>query len=318
MASMQPSRSFLPQFPAPHPIRETKKARQEIACVSCAKAKTKCDRQHPVCSRCQTKNLHCEHRSPRRLTHNSLPSSVSKLTRSPGKPTISVASRTSSPAAKSTPSPRAPKPNRHKPVPISQLSRSPPRSHHWPSPLPINAPLPKHKPAPIPILPNRWPTSGAPIHTPPIAPAIATPPSRASSFTDIDGPATPASDLFMISAPDTFVTPPRSAPASYLPDADVGNLLDMHVAGLLPLSVGDEAAFLAPARGQESSGCSDGSGASEWYTDSGSASMGSWTFMVDEPMEVDWTARQGCSFGEWTGDGRYGFETGWNSVPGYR
>lgn len=41
-----------------------------IACQPCAKAKAKCDKQLPTCSRCLYKRLKCEQRSPRRYPEN--------------------------------------------------------------------------------------------------------------------------------------------------------------------------------------------------------------------------------------------------------
>ncbi|PVH90743.1 hypothetical protein DM02DRAFT_547210 [Periconia macrospinosa] len=45
--------------------------RRAIACTICAKAKTKCDKAVPSCSRCTAKGLHCEPRSTRRTSDNS-------------------------------------------------------------------------------------------------------------------------------------------------------------------------------------------------------------------------------------------------------
>lgn len=45
--------------------------RNLIACQPCAKAKAKCDKQLPTCSRCLHKRLKCEQRSPRHYVENS-------------------------------------------------------------------------------------------------------------------------------------------------------------------------------------------------------------------------------------------------------
>lgn len=52
--------------------------RRAIACVLCAKAKTKCDKKLPSCSRCITKGLKCDPRSTRRTSDNSYRSIVKK------------------------------------------------------------------------------------------------------------------------------------------------------------------------------------------------------------------------------------------------
>ncbi|KAJ5028118.1 hypothetical protein J3E72DRAFT_384587 [Bipolaris maydis] len=45
-------------------------SRRAIACVTCAKAKTKCNKAAPSCSRCITKGIICEPRSTRRTSVN--------------------------------------------------------------------------------------------------------------------------------------------------------------------------------------------------------------------------------------------------------
>lgn len=45
-------------------------SRRAIACTTCAKAKTKCDKTVPSCSRCTAKGIICEPRSTRRTTDN--------------------------------------------------------------------------------------------------------------------------------------------------------------------------------------------------------------------------------------------------------
>ncbi|KAL6704264.1 hypothetical protein ACN47E_008432 [Coniothyrium glycines] len=52
--------------------------RRAIACVTCAKAKTKCDKALPSCTRCITKGIKCDPRSTRRTSDTSYRSSIRK------------------------------------------------------------------------------------------------------------------------------------------------------------------------------------------------------------------------------------------------
>ncbi|KAG9195420.1 hypothetical protein G6011_00541 [Alternaria panax] len=56
-------------------------SRRAIACVTCAKAKTKCNRALPSCSRCITKGINCQPRSTRRTSDNYHRSHVKKPNR---------------------------------------------------------------------------------------------------------------------------------------------------------------------------------------------------------------------------------------------
>ncbi|KAF1850445.1 uncharacterized protein K460DRAFT_400510 [Cucurbitaria berberidis CBS 394.84] len=53
-------------------------SRRAIACVTCAKAKTKCDKALPSCSRCITKGIKCEPRSTRRTSDNGYRGNIKK------------------------------------------------------------------------------------------------------------------------------------------------------------------------------------------------------------------------------------------------
>lgn len=55
----------------PHNPYQRMSQRRAIACTICAKAKTKCDKAVPSCSRCTAKGLQCEPRSTRRTSDNS-------------------------------------------------------------------------------------------------------------------------------------------------------------------------------------------------------------------------------------------------------
>jgi hypothetical protein len=85
-------------------------SRRPIACVTCAKAKTKCDKaaslpwahseeqmltrmQLPACSRCISKGIKCEPRSTRRTSENSYRANVGKLHLPPKKHFTSTSSR---------------------------------------------------------------------------------------------------------------------------------------------------------------------------------------------------------------------------------
>ncbi|CAI6332942.1 unnamed protein product [Periconia digitata] len=52
--------------------------RRPIACTTCAKAKTKCDKARPSCSRCTAKGLICEPRSTRRANDDSYRKPINK------------------------------------------------------------------------------------------------------------------------------------------------------------------------------------------------------------------------------------------------
>ncbi|KAF2683981.1 hypothetical protein K458DRAFT_389205 [Lentithecium fluviatile CBS 122367] len=58
-------------YPKPHNPYARMSQRRAIACTICAKAKTKCDKAVPSCSRCTAKGLQCEPRSTRRTSDNS-------------------------------------------------------------------------------------------------------------------------------------------------------------------------------------------------------------------------------------------------------
>ncbi|KAF2010353.1 hypothetical protein BU24DRAFT_56786 [Aaosphaeria arxii CBS 175.79] len=58
----------LPKYHNPYTKMSSRRA---IACTICAKAKTKCDKLVPSCSRCTAKGLQCEPRSTRRTSDNS-------------------------------------------------------------------------------------------------------------------------------------------------------------------------------------------------------------------------------------------------------
>ncbi|KAH7072199.1 hypothetical protein BKA63DRAFT_492835 [Paraphoma chrysanthemicola] len=81
-------------------------SRRAIACVTCAKAKTKCDKALPSCSRCITKGIKCDPRSTRRTSENNYRTNIKKPFVSPKRyhstSHISSLSRHSSP--RSTPS----------------------------------------------------------------------------------------------------------------------------------------------------------------------------------------------------------------------
>lgn len=61
----------------PNPYQR-RSSRRAIACVTCAKAKTKCDKALPSCSRCITKGIKCDPRSTRRTSDNSYRANVKK------------------------------------------------------------------------------------------------------------------------------------------------------------------------------------------------------------------------------------------------
>lgn len=66
--------------------------RNLIACQPCAKAKAKCDKQIPTCSRCLYKRIRCEQRSPRRYVENvDLPQDPINTVIPPRSPYTSVA-----------------------------------------------------------------------------------------------------------------------------------------------------------------------------------------------------------------------------------
>ncbi|KAH7371080.1 hypothetical protein BKA66DRAFT_444263 [Pyrenochaeta sp. MPI-SDFR-AT-0127] len=64
--------------PQPHNPYARMSSRRAIACVTCAKAKTKCDKALPSCSRCITKGIKCEPRSTRRTSDNSYRATVKR------------------------------------------------------------------------------------------------------------------------------------------------------------------------------------------------------------------------------------------------
>lgn len=70
--------SSIPKYHNPYAKMSTRRA---IACTICAKAKTKCDKLVPSCSRCTAKGLQCEPRSTRRTSDNNY--------RNPRKPMVS-------------------------------------------------------------------------------------------------------------------------------------------------------------------------------------------------------------------------------------
>ncbi|KAF1838883.1 hypothetical protein BDW02DRAFT_304236 [Decorospora gaudefroyi] len=53
-------------------------SRRAIACVTCAKAKTKCDKALPSCSRCIAKGIKCDPRSTRRTSDNRYRANIKK------------------------------------------------------------------------------------------------------------------------------------------------------------------------------------------------------------------------------------------------
>ncbi|KAF1937365.1 hypothetical protein EJ02DRAFT_469769 [Clathrospora elynae] len=53
-------------------------SRRAIACVTCAKAKTKCDKALPSCSRCVAKGIKCDPRSTRRTSDSNYRANVRK------------------------------------------------------------------------------------------------------------------------------------------------------------------------------------------------------------------------------------------------
>ncbi|CAI9631641.1 unnamed protein product [Alternaria burnsii] len=67
-------------------------SRRAIACVTCAKAKTKCNKALPSCSRCITKGIKCQPRSTRRTSDNHGRSSVKKQPRLPRYPAVKAIS----------------------------------------------------------------------------------------------------------------------------------------------------------------------------------------------------------------------------------
>lgn len=71
MSSPNPSAQSSPYQPKPHNPYQRMSQRRAIACTICAKAKTKCDKAVPSCSRCTAKGLQCEPRSTRRTSDNS-------------------------------------------------------------------------------------------------------------------------------------------------------------------------------------------------------------------------------------------------------
>lgn len=73
-----PQASPIPKYHNPYAKMSSRRA---IACTICAKAKTKCDKLVPSCSRCTAKGLQCEPRSTRRTSDNSY--------RNPRKPMVS-------------------------------------------------------------------------------------------------------------------------------------------------------------------------------------------------------------------------------------
>ncbi|CAO2653417.1 Nn.00g028280.m01.CDS01 [Neocucurbitaria sp. VM-36] len=72
-----------PPQPQPHNPYARISSRRAIACVTCAKAKTKCDKALPSCSRCITKGIKCDPRSTRRTSDNSYRANVKKPLVSP-------------------------------------------------------------------------------------------------------------------------------------------------------------------------------------------------------------------------------------------
>lgn len=71
LPSPNPSAQTSPYQPKPHNPYQRMSQRRAIACTICAKAKTKCDKAVPSCSRCTAKGLQCEPRSTRRTSDNS-------------------------------------------------------------------------------------------------------------------------------------------------------------------------------------------------------------------------------------------------------
>ncbi|XPT01437.1 hypothetical protein M3J09_010572 [Ascochyta lentis] len=61
--------STAPSHTPPNPYARDS-SRRAIACVTCAKAKTRCDKALPSCSRCITKGIKCDPRSTRRTSDN--------------------------------------------------------------------------------------------------------------------------------------------------------------------------------------------------------------------------------------------------------
>ncbi|KAF2871555.1 hypothetical protein BDV95DRAFT_43193 [Massariosphaeria phaeospora] len=78
-----------------------------IACTSCAKAKAKCDKQLPTCSRCLYKRLKCEPRPPRRYpeTFQFLQQSQAQLHHTQSPNNAPPQSQTISPPPSTSPSP---------------------------------------------------------------------------------------------------------------------------------------------------------------------------------------------------------------------
>lgn len=71
MSSPNTTAQTSPYPPKPHNPYQRMSQRRAIACTICAKAKTKCDKAVPSCSRCTAKGLQCEPRSTRRTSDNS-------------------------------------------------------------------------------------------------------------------------------------------------------------------------------------------------------------------------------------------------------
>ncbi|UPX10269.1 uncharacterized protein EKO05_0000936 [Ascochyta rabiei] len=68
-AATTSSCSGAPSCKPPNPYARDS-SRRAIACVTCAKAKTRCDKALPSCSRCVTKGIKCDPRSTRRTSDN--------------------------------------------------------------------------------------------------------------------------------------------------------------------------------------------------------------------------------------------------------
>ncbi|KAJ4989661.1 hypothetical protein SVAN01_04878 [Stagonosporopsis vannaccii] len=95
-------------FTPPNPYARDP-SRRAIACVTCAKAKTRCDKALPSCSRCISKGIKCDPRSTRRTSDNNyrtLPSKKPFVTPKRFTTPGILPSSTAFPSARSNPSSR--------------------------------------------------------------------------------------------------------------------------------------------------------------------------------------------------------------------